>query len=155
MSYQLFVIARVLHVLSLIIWIGGLATVTTVILPTIHRLDSSEQKAWLFDQVERRFRPQARVAWLIVGATGAYMLAWLGAWARFVNIRYWWMDFMVALWAVFGLILFVVEPLAVGPQVRHQPTQKMLSRFQTLHWALLITSLLVIGTVVAGIYGIV
>jgi uncharacterized membrane protein len=55
MSYQLFVIARVLHVLSLIIWIGGLATVTTVILPTMHRLDSSEQKAWLFDQVERRF----------------------------------------------------------------------------------------------------
>jgi uncharacterized membrane protein len=95
MSYRLFVIARALHVLSLIVWIGGLATVTTVILPAMHQLDSSEQRAWLFDQVERRFRPQARIAWLIVGATGLYMLAWLGTWARFVDIRYWWMDFMV------------------------------------------------------------
>jgi uncharacterized membrane protein len=155
MSYRLFVIARALHVLSLIVWIGGLATVTTVILPVMHQLDSSEQKAWLFDQVERRFRPQARIAWLIVGATGLYMLAWLGAWARFVDIRYWWMDFMVALWAVFGLILFVAEPSIVGPRLRDQMTQEMLTRFQILHWALLIVSLLVIGAVVAGIYGVV
>lgn len=155
MSYRLFVIARALHVLSLIVWIGGLATVTTVILPAMHQLDSSEQKAWLFDQVERRFRPQARIAWLIVGATGLYMLAWLGAWARFADIRYWWMDFMVALWAVFGLILFVAEPLIVGARLRDQMTQEMLTRFQILHWALLIVSLLVIGAVVAGIYGVV
>jgi hypothetical protein len=31
----------------------------------------------------------------------------------------------------------------------------MLTRFQILHWALLIVSLLVIGAVVAGIYGVV
>jgi uncharacterized membrane protein len=155
MSYRLFVIARALHVLSLIVWIGGLGTVTTVILPVMHHLDSNEQKAWLFDQVERRFRPQARIAWIIVGATGVYMLAWLGAWARFVDVRYWWMDFMIALWVVFGLVLFVAEPLILGPRLRDQMTQKMLTRFQILHWSLLIISLLVIGIVVAGIYGVV
>jgi uncharacterized membrane protein len=158
MSYRLFVIARALHVLSLIIWIGGLATVTTVILPAMHQFDSSEQKAWLFDQVERRFRPQARIAWLIVGMTGLYMLAWLGAWARFVDVHYWWMDLMVALWAVFGLILFVMEPLIVGPRMRAQLTNEStqaLTRTQTLHWILLVISLLVIGFVIAGIYGVV
>lgn len=153
MSYRLFVIARALHILSLVIWIGGLATVTTVILPLTRRLDSNEQKVWLFDQVERRFRPQARIAWLIVGATGLYMLAWLQAWHRFADLRFWWMDFMVALWAVFGLILFVMEPLVVGPRVRARLTQETLTRFQALHWILLIASLLVIGAVVAGIYG--
>jgi hypothetical protein len=90
-----------------------------------------------------------------VGATGLYMLGWLGAWARFVDTRYWWMDFMVALWAVFGLILFVAEPLIVGSRLHDQMTQEMLTRFQILHWALLIVSLLVIGAVVAGIYGVV
>src|SRR6266446_2468908 len=157
MSYRLFVIARALHVLSLIIWIGGLATVTTVILPAMHQFDSSEQKARLFDQVERRFRPQARIAWLIVGVTGLYMLAWLGAWARFADIHYWWMDLMIALWAVFGLILFVVEPLIVGPRMRTKLTNEStqaLARIQTLHWILLVLSLLVIGSVVAGIYGV-
>lgn len=158
MSYRLFVIARALHVLSLIIWIGGLATVTTVVLPAMHQLDSNEQKVWLFDQIERRFRPQARIAWLIVGVTGLYMVGWLGAWARFVDVHYWWMDLMVALWAVFGLILFVMEPLVVGPPMRARLTNEstqMLTRIQVLHWILLVVSLLVIGSVVAGIYGLV
>jgi hypothetical protein len=65
------------------------------------------------------------------------------------------MDFMVALWAVLAWFLFVAEPLIVGPRLRDQMTQQMLTRLQILHWALLIVSLLVIGAVVAGIYGIV
>jgi hypothetical protein len=86
------------------------------------------------------------------------MLAWLGAWARFADIHYWWMDLMIALWAVFGLILFVVEPLIVGPRMRTKLTNEStqaLARIQTLHWILLVLSLLVIGSVVAGIYGVV
>jgi len=155
MGYRLFVISRALHVLSLIVWIGGLGMVTTVILPAMHRLDSSEQKAWLFDQIERRFRPQAQVAWIMVGATGVYLLAWLGALARLLELRYWWMDSMIALWAAFGLVLFVAEPLILGPRLRDRMSQETLARFQVLHWILLIVSLLVIGAVIAGIYGVV
>ncbi|HLK86533.1 MAG TPA: hypothetical protein VKT27_08495 [Candidatus Binataceae bacterium] len=154
MSYRLFVIARALHVLSLVVWIGGLGMVTTVILPALRRLDSSAQQAWLFDRVERRFRPQAQVAWAIVGASGLYMLAWLRAWARLIDIRYWWMDAMIALWLAFGAVLFVAEPLILGPRLRDGMNAEVLRRFQILHWVLLIVSLSVIGVVIAGIYGV-
>lgn len=115
MNYRWFVVARVLHVLAIVVWIGGIGAVTTVIFPAMRPIDSNEQKVWLFEQVERNFRPQAQFAWLIVGLTGIYMVASLGAWARFAEPHYWWMDAMVALWVVFGLMLFIFEPLVVGP----------------------------------------
>ena len=48
MTYRWFVVARVIHLLGIVVWIGGLATVTTVIFPTMRRIDSNEQKAWLW-----------------------------------------------------------------------------------------------------------
>jgi uncharacterized membrane protein len=156
-NYRWFVAARVLHVLAIVIWIGGIAAVTTVVFPAMRRIDSNEQKVWLFEQVERNFRPQARVAWLIVGLTGIYMVGSLGAWGRFVEPHYWWMNAMVGLWAVFGLMLFIVEPLVVGPRVRRSlasEPQRVLSRMEALHRLLLGLSLAVIAVVVNGIYGL-
>lgn len=156
MSYRWFIIARVLHVLAIVVWIGGIAAVTTVMFPAMRRIDSNEQKVWLFQQIERRFRPQARVAWLIVGLSGVYMVGSLDAWARFTNIHYWWMHAMVALWVIFGLMLFVIEPLVVGPRLertlRSAPVGA-LRRIEAMHWVLLGLSLFVIAVVVAGIYG--
>ena len=51
----------------------------------------------MFDQIERSFRPQARIAWRVVRPTGLYMLASLGVWARFVEPHYWWIHAMVGL----------------------------------------------------------
>src|SRR5574340_946881 len=102
-TYRWFVVARVLHVLAIVVWIGGIAAVTTVMFPAMRRMDSTERKVWLFEQVERNFRPQAQIAWLIVGLTGVYMIGYLGAWERFGEARYWWMHAMVGLWVVFGL----------------------------------------------------
>ena len=92
---------------------------------------------------------------LLATWSGSASARFLMPWARVVNILYWWMDFMIALWTVFGLVLFVAEPLIVGPRLRVRMTQELLTRFHILHWALLIVSLLVIGAVVAGIYGVV
>lgn len=156
MSYRWFVVARVLHVIAIVVWIGGIAAVTTVMFPAMRRLDSNEQKVWLFQQIEHRFRPQARIAWLIAGLSGLYMVGWLDAWARFTQARYWWMHAMVALWLIFGLLLFVIEPLVLGPRLERglaiEPA-KALARMEILHWLLLVLSLLVIAGAVAGIYG--
>jgi uncharacterized membrane protein len=156
-NYRWFVVARVLHVLAIVIWIGGIAAVTTVIFPVMRRIESNEQKVWLFEQVERNFRPQAQIAWLTVGLTGLYMVGYLGAWERFVEPHYWWMDAMVGLWVVFGLMLFVVEPLIVGPRIRKNLAAKprmALAQMEILHWLLLGLSLAVIAAVVSGIYGL-
>lgn len=157
MKYGWFVVARVLHVLAIVIWIGGIAAVTTVMFPAMRKIDSTEQKVWLFEQVERNFRPQARIAWFVVGLTGLYMLGYVGTWGRFVDPRYWWMYAMVGLWVIFGLMLFVIEPLVVGPRIRRSLAREphpALVRMEVLHWVLLGLSLGVIASVVSGIYGI-
>jgi uncharacterized membrane protein len=155
-NYRWLVVARVLHVIAIVVWIGGIAVVTTVIFPAMRRLESNEQKVWLFEQVERRFRPQARIAWLIVGLSGFYMVVALNAWPRFTEARYWWMHAMLALWLIFGLMLFVIEPLIVGPRLaRKLATEpaRALARIEAMHWMLLVLSLMVIAAAVAGIYG--
>ena len=67
------VLARALHVLAVVIWIGGVSMATTVALPAIRRRDLGEDRLQAFRAIERRFVWQARTAVLIVGATGLYM----------------------------------------------------------------------------------
>ena len=58
-------IARALHVLAIVLWIGGVALVTTVLLPTLRRLPDPAQRIALFEAIEHRFGVQARfsISW--------------------------------------------------------------------------------------------
>ena len=62
--------ARALHVLGVVLWIGGVAFVTTVLLPAVRRLKAPEERVEFFETLERRFAWQARGTTLLVGATG-------------------------------------------------------------------------------------
>src|SRR6202040_1770997 len=63
-----------------------------------------------FQAIERRFARQARVAIVIVGLTGLYMIVQADMWDRFRSAEYWWMHAMVCIWAIFAIGLFLVEP---------------------------------------------
>src|SRR5215471_1734751 len=105
-------IARAIHVLAVVIWIGGVAMVTTVILPMVLRARTPGEGQTLLEAVERRFIWQARVATLVVAASGFYMVDRLRLWDRFRSIEFWWMHAMVLLWLIFTIVLFIGEPLA-------------------------------------------
>jgi len=94
-------LARVMHVLAVMVWIGGLSVVTTALLPAIRKGELGDIE-WFaaFQAVERRFARQVRIAILLVGATGLYMIEEADLWARFGSIAYWWMHAMVGLWAI-------------------------------------------------------
>jgi uncharacterized membrane protein len=62
-------IARALHVVSVILWIGGVGFVTTVLLPSVRRLKAPHERMRFFDAVERRFAWQARIWTVLVGLT--------------------------------------------------------------------------------------
>jgi uncharacterized membrane protein len=55
-------IARALHVLAVVIWIGGVAMVTTVVLPAVRHGDLVADRLGAFRAIERRFVWQARTA---------------------------------------------------------------------------------------------
>ncbi|WP_136162406.1 hypothetical protein [Sphingomonas flavalba] len=104
-------IARMLHVLAVVHWIGGVAMATLVVLPGVARLTDPAERMARFEAVESRFAPQARVSIIIVGLTGFYMTWRMDAWYRFAEPGYWWMHAMVCVWLLFVLLLFVGEPL--------------------------------------------
>jgi uncharacterized membrane protein len=103
-------VARAIHVLAIVHWIGGLLFVTLVILPSLLALEPTSRLA-MFDRLERRFSAQARVSTLLAGVTGFYMIEGFGHWARIVDPHFWWLGAMIALWVIFMIMLFVAEPL--------------------------------------------
>lgn len=150
-----FAFARMLHVLGVVLWIGGVAMVTTVLIPTAAKMKSSGEQSSFFDRIEKRFAAQARVTTLLVGLSGIYMVYFLDAWNRFTEPRFWWMHAMVIVWLIFSLMLFVVEPSRrkeVTEMARHDP-EKTLVLAQRMHWILLSLSLVTIAGAVAGSHG--
>jgi uncharacterized membrane protein len=91
-------IARALHVVFVVLWIGGVAFVTTALLPAVRRLKAPHERMELFGHIERRFAGQARISTIIVGLSGFYMVYRFDLWDRFQHAGYWWMHAMVIVW---------------------------------------------------------
>lgn len=150
-------IARALHVLAVVLWIGGVAFVTTVLLPAVRRLKAPEERLVLFDAIERRFAWQARITTLLTGLTGLDMLIRLDLWDRFLSARYWWMDAMVLVWLLFTLMLFVAEPLILRRRLVARAKAEPDATFrlvERLHRLLLALSLITVIGAVAGSHGL-
>ncbi|MEK7301516.1 MAG: hypothetical protein AAB073_00005 [Pseudomonadota bacterium] len=152
-----FVFARVLHVLGVVLWMGGVAMVTTVLLPTLARMQSATEAMVFFEQFKRRFAAQARFSTLFVGLTGFYMVYVLDAWHRFTQWQYWWMHTMVLIWLLFSVMLFVMEPRGrrrqTNASVQKNVSAETFARIQRKHLVLLMLSLLTIAGAVAGSHG--
>jgi len=150
------IVARVLHVLGVVSWIGGVALVTTVLLPATKRWKTAEERIGFFEAVEHRFALQARVTTLVTGASGLYLVHELDLWQRFAHVEFWWMHAMVAIWALFTLILFVLEPLVLrrwfDARARKDP-ESAFALVVRLHWLLLGSSLITVAGAVAGSHG--
>jgi uncharacterized membrane protein len=149
-------IARVFHVLGVVLWIGGVAMVTTVLLPAMRRLKTPQERIAVFETIEHGFVLQARVTTLVTGASGLYLMHRLDLWNRFAHVEYWWMHAMVLVWGLFALMLFVLEPLFLHrwfiehARLDAESTFAMICR---LHWTLLAMSLLTVAGAVAGSHG--
>ena len=150
------VIARALHVLAVVVWIGGVSMVTSVALPALRRGDFGADWLHAFQAIEHRFVWQARGAVLLVGLTGFYMVWRLDLWDRFRSAGFWWMHAMVCLWLLFAAVLFVAEPLIVRRRFSRWATTHPRVAFAWLHrahWVLLTLGLVTILGAVAGSHG--
>jgi uncharacterized membrane protein len=149
-------IARALHVLAIVHWIGGVSMVTLVLLPSLIRAVPASERLALFELIEGRFAFQARISTLIAGASGFWMTHRLTAWDRFADPRFWWMHAMVAVWAIFTVVLFVAEPLFLHRWFHARGTRDPEGTFQLvfrLHVVLLTLSLMTVAAGVLGAHG--
>jgi len=150
-------LARALHVLAIVHWIGGVALVTAVILPAVRRLATPQERLALFEAVEGRFSAQAKVSVTLAGLSGFYMTHRLDAWDRFADPGFWWMHAMVLVWAVFTGVLFIAEPLVLHRWFHRRAQAAPEATFalvQRAHWLLLTLSTITIGAAVLGAHGL-
>ncbi len=153
MNYSDFVLARVLHVIAIVVWIGGVAFVTTVLIPAIRKTQSPEDRLQIFEILESRFSFQAKLTTLVAGLSGFYMLHTMNGW----HSMSWWINLMIIVWAIFTVVLFVLEPMFLHKWFIKQAkinNERSFLVLQLMHVVLLTVSLLAVSAGIAGAHGL-
>ncbi len=151
-----FTFVRVIHVVAVVLWIGGVSMVTTVIIPAVKKMKSKENQIKTFEQIEGRFALQAKITTLLTGISGFYMLYVLNAWDRYLDYKFWWIHAMTLVWILFTLVLFVLEPFVLHrlfKKYANENPEKTFAIIHRAHWILLILSLITTAGAVAGSHG--
>jgi len=151
-------LARIVHVVSVVLWIGGVGFVTTVLFPAVRRSSPPEERLQAFLRFESRFAWQARISVALAGLSGLYMTWRLDAWSRFASLRLWWMHAMVCLWLIFALMLFVIEPFVIHRRldraVASGKSAALFDRMELFHRVMLALSLITVLGAVGGAHGL-
>jgi uncharacterized membrane protein len=150
------ILARALHVLAVVIWIGGLSMATTIFLPGVRRGDFGPDRTVSFHALEHRFIRQVRAAHIVVGLSGFYMVWKLDLWARFLSLETWWMGAMLGLWILFAVLAFVIEPFVLHRHFSRLAAERPEAAFTVMirgHRVLLALAVITILGAVAGSHG--
>jgi uncharacterized membrane protein len=128
--------------------------VTAIVLPQARCLPDPEKAIAAFEAFERRFAPQARVSIAFAGLSGLYMLSDLDAWDRLREAWYVWL--MIAVWLVFAIMVYVLEPLGIDRRFRDYALRNKDRAFALaigLHAVALTAAAIAIGAGVMGAHG--
>ena len=140
-----YIIALTVHILSIVIWIGGVTIVTMATFPMILRMDKSLEMVMRFQGTEHRFGKIAKVMVILSGLSGLYLITVKGA-----GFAVW---LMIVIWTLYAALLFGLEKL-IFKKLFSEPshemdTKKVFNILQTFHWVVLGLSCLAI---IAGVY---
>ena len=151
-------LASAIHVLAVVLWIGGVGFVTTVLFPAVRRTKPPEDRLAAFAGFEAAFAWQARISVALAGLSGLYMTARLDAWARFAKLQFWWMHAMVFLWLVFAVMLFMVEPLILhrrmAEAIQQPDSARLFDWMERFHQIMLALSVVAVFGAVGGSHGL-
>jgi uncharacterized membrane protein len=141
-------ILLIIHVICVIVWIGGVAFVTMVIFPMMYQTEGSLEKALMFQRVEHRFAGMVKWFIAIVGATGLYMLYAQYGIGILLQTRGIGILIMLFAWALYTTVILserkIFGRLFADPEKIDM--DKALKMINVMHWFLLIISF----TAVAG-----
>ncbi len=144
---MLFTLLLIIHVLTVIIWIGGLAFVTIIIFPSLYKIEDILQKALSFQRVEHRFAKLARYYVAVVGISGL-ALAYLTGWHRILFTRQGlFLTIMFVMWVIWTVMLFGLEPFIIKKMLERMVkgaipnANDIFKRLNAFHWVMLTLSL--------------
>ena len=146
-------LARTIHVLSVVIWIGGVYFVTFIVLPVLKHADDKVSR---FETVEIQFTKHAKIVVTLAGLSGFYMLYRLDGWQWYGNSDFWWVHAMTLLWLIFTFVLFVAEPMFLHAWFIRQAEvtpERALALATRFHQIMTLLSLIVIAAAIYGVHG--
>ena len=149
MEETIYPFLHIIHILTVILWIGGLGFITILILPMVVKMPDALQKVLLFQRIEHRFAPIARYYTVIVGVTGVSMFFILDLTSIVFTKEGMFLLIMIAIWVFWVVMLFGLEPLIVKRILDNLSKQKgkdleiedLFNRMNILHFVLLFLSL--------------
>ncbi|WP_417614085.1 hypothetical protein [Parasphingorhabdus sp.] len=151
-----YIIARVIHVASILLWIGGVAFVTMVAMPAIRQQSEPNERLSAFHKLENGFAWQAKIWVLLAGASGFWMVWRAEMWDRFLESHFWWMHAMLILWIIFMVMLFIAEPLFLHRRMAASKTPaEDFSKMEMLHRILTLFGIITVLGAVAGSHGLI
>jgi uncharacterized membrane protein len=138
-----------LHVLAVVIWIGGVAFVTAIVFPVLGRMEDSMAKVSFFMGFEKRFQFLAKIMVIIAGATGILLFFERGGFGSLTNTEALLLGYKFLVWVLYFALLFGAEKRLMATLISpNTPVEKAFGRLTLFHWVVLILSLL---AVISGI----
>ncbi len=138
------------HVVLVVLWIGGVGFVTLVIFPQLLKMEDSLEQVLMFHRIESRFAKQAKVYVWLTGFTGALLLYYTGKHTVLLQAETLGISIMIFVWAFYLAVLTFEKKLFAkifeGKEVEGKKVFWFLSAF---HWVVLGLSLL---AVFAGVW---
>ncbi|MBI1910451.1 MAG: hypothetical protein HYS21_00450 [Deltaproteobacteria bacterium] len=145
---MLFLSMHIIHLLTVILWIGGLAFVTGIVLPMAIKTPDPLQKVLTFQRVEHRFAPIAKWYNIITGISGffmVYLMGWHKLYFTKAGIA---LTFMTGIWLFWFIMLVGLEPIVIRKMLEKMAREgdKMdidgiFRKVKKLHWFMVAISL--------------
>jgi len=139
-----------LHVVFVVLWIGGVGFVTLVIFPQLLQMSDSIEQVLMFHRIEGKFGKQAKIYVWLTGLTGALLLYYTGLYKSLFTMSTLGISVMIFVWAFYLAVLTFEKKLFSkifeGRQIEGKKVFWYLSAF---HYVVLGLSLL---AVFAGVW---
>jgi len=139
---------HILHIVAVILWIGGLVFVTGVVLPMAIKTPDALQKVLTFQRVEHRFAPLAKWYNIVTGATGFAMVYLLGLGGLYFTKEGAALTFMTAVWLFWFVMLVGLEPVVIRKMLEKMARESgqmdidgIFRKVKKLHWFMVAVSL--------------
>lgn len=140
-----------IHVVTVVLWIGGVAFVTIIVFPMLLKMENSFERVMLFQRVENKFAKQARIYSIITGVTGGFVLYLNKEYSLIFTRAGIGITLMFIAWLIYVLVLLFEKNIfkVLFSQPEKLDTSQVFFRLNIFHWFLLGLSLIAVG---AGVW---
>lgn len=134
-----------IHVLSMVMWIGGVTFVTMIIFPVLSRMEDSMAKVSFFIGFEKRFQLLAKILIIIVGLTGLLLFLQRGGFGGLTSEESFLLGYKFFIWLFYLVLLFGAEKRLMATLISPNTTpEKAFKKLSIFHWIVMILSLIAI-----------